>query len=357
MSGPRGGFRRALRLAAVAALVSLSGADAFPETTTSTAGTAAITSRPIAVFHPSEPERTRFGELEFLGGLVLTSSDRDFRSLSGLHGRDFGREYLSVSDDGDWVWFRLKTDDAGRPLAVSEARIAPLRGADRAPLHGKWESDAESLTVRRLPDGRSEALVGFEGHHRVLSYDLGADWRDVLEAPGRPVPGLPRGLAELVTNTGLEGLAVAPAGSPLAGRLLLLAEQPRPGEADQPIWIVGGAGEPALLHLARRDHFAVTDAAFLPGGDLIVLQRRFGLRIGLGLRLLRIAAADLVAGRTVTGHELLSADWGWEIDNMEGLSVDVAPDGSTVLTLVSDDNGSWLQRTILLRFRLVGPAG
>ena len=87
-----------------------------------------------------------------------------------------------------------------------------------------------------------------------------------------------------------------------------------------------------------------------------MLQRRFGLRIGLGMRLLRIPAADLRPGRTIEGRILLDADWGFEIDNMEGLAVDTAPDGATILTLVSDDNGNWFQRTVLLRFRLLDPA-
>ena len=40
---------------------------------------------------------------------------------------------------------------------------------------------------------------------------------------------------------------------------------------------------------------------------------------------------------------------------MEGLSVHRSPDGETVLTLVSDDNFSPLQRTLLLQFTLVEP--
>ena len=39
---------------------------------------------------------------------------------------------------------------------------------------------------------------------------------------------------------------------------------------------------------------------------------------------------------------------------MEGLSVHRAPDGALVLTLISDDNFSPLQRTVLLQFTLVG---
>ena len=51
---------------------------------------------------------------------------------------------------------------------------------------------------------------------------------------------------------------------------------------------------------------------------------------------------------------LFEADLGYQIDNMEALGVHVAKDGTTILTMISDDNFSLLQRTILLQFALVG---
>jgi hypothetical protein len=39
---------------------------------------------------------------------------------------------------------------------------------------------------------------------------------------------------------------------------------------------------------------------------------------------------------------------------MEGIDAHVTSDGATVLTMVSDDNFSLLQRTLLLQFALVG---
>ena len=48
-------------------------------------------------------------------------------------------------------------------------------------------------------------------------------------------------------------------------------------------------------------------------------------------------------------------DLGYEIDNMEGLSVHRAAGGEIVLTLVSDDNFSVVQRTLLLQFTLAEP--
>jgi hypothetical protein len=52
---------------------------------------------------------------------------------------------------------------------------------------------------------------------------------------------------------------------------------------------------------------------------------------------------------------LFEADMGYQIDNMEALSVHRAAGGQLVLTLISDDNFAMIQRTILLQFTLAEP--
>jgi hypothetical protein len=54
----------------------------------------------------------------------------------------------------------------------------------------------------------------------------------------------------------------------------------------------------------------------------------------------------------VDGPVLTYADMGQQVDNMEALSVHRTADGTLVLTLISDDNFSALQRTMLLQFTL-----
>jgi hypothetical protein len=54
----------------------------------------------------------------------------------------------------------------------------------------------------------------------------------------------------------------------------------------------------------------------------------------------------------VDGPAIFEADLGNEIDNMEGLDVHVDAGGAIVMTMVSDDNFSMLQRTLLLQFTL-----
>ena len=99
--------------------------------------------------------------------------------------------------------------------------------------------------------------------------------------------------------------------------------------------------------------FDISDAVLLPSGDLLVLERKFSLLEGVGIRIRRIALGTVTPGAVVDGPSIFEADLGQEIDNMEGIDAHVTPEGDTVLTMVSDDNFSLIQRTLLLQFTLV----
>lgn len=347
--------RRRLALAGVAAtaavVVALIARGPFGASDVEAAPPAAhpivVESRPIAAFRPGEADRTRFGSLEFLGGLTLTSRDPAFGGWSGLRSFDHGRRLLAIGDEGSWLAARLDADALGRPLAIREATIAPLLDENGRPLRGKWNRDAESLALWPA-DGAWQARVGFEHHHRILAYRA-ASPEGLLAAPGRPLP-IPRDIRDLPANEGLEALANAP-----DGRLVAIAETASPGATSNPGWIFEGR-DVGRFRLAAHDGFAVTDAVFAPSGDLLALQRRLAWWGRPEMRLVRVAARDLVPDRTIEPEVLLTGGGFDEIDNMEGLAVDVAPDGGVILTLMSDDNFFWLQRTVLLRFRLLDEA-
>ena len=72
------------------------------------------------------------------------------------------------------------------------------------------------------------------------------------------------------------------------------------------------------------------------------------------MRIRSVPLASIRPGAVLDGPELIFADMGYQMDNMEGLSLHRAADGALVMTIVSDDNFSPLQRTLLLQFTLVG---
>ena len=114
-------------------------------------------------------------------------------------------------------------------------------------------------------------------------------------------------------------------------------------------------GEVRPLSIKSRDEYAVTDAASLPDGSLLLLERRFRVLDGVRMRIRRVLADQIKPGAVLDGEVLIEADLSQQIDNMEGLGVHQGANGETVLTILSDDNfNTLLQRTILLQFTLAG---
>ncbi len=332
--------RRAL-LAGTGALVA-SGLPAFartqPPDIAPQGGTAIdIDARPIASFRPREPQRTRFGPLAFRGGLELICRHPAFGGWSGL-AVDAADRLVAVGDRGSWLTAGL-TRRGDRLHGLDRARLAPLLGPDGTPLGRRLSRDAEGLA---LADGT--AFVTLERRHSVLRYDFG---RQGVRARGQPLP-LPPETRRLPANAGLEAVAVVPDGQTLAGQLVVIAE--KVGDAlISPGFILKGA-QAGRFDYMRRDGFDVTDMAFLPDGRALVLERRFGWLSGLFMRLRLVPAGAFRPGARIDPETVLDADMGEEIDNMEGIAIHRRPDGTTRLTLISDDNFSSWQRTLLLEF-------
>ncbi|MGQ7794267.1 esterase-like activity of phytase family protein [Faunimonas sp. B44] len=283
-------------------------------------------------------ETTRFGALEFLGGIDLTSRDRRFGGLSGIEIDAEGRTVTMVSDDGYVVRGNLAYED-GTLSGLNDARIRPLFDDPRS----KHEADAEDIALD--PADPSRGLIAMERRATpLLSFRLDDGWPADLE----PVD-VPEAARNLRYNRGLESVAYAPAGSPLAGRAVIVAERARDGGSETvPGWILGGGS----FAIRRRDAFDVTSARFLPDGDLLILERRFTPISGVAMRIRRIDGSAIRDGAELDGEVLVEAGMTEQIDNMEGLAVHEDRDGRVVLTIVSDDNKSILQRTLILQFAL-----
>src|SRR5262249_39891591 len=177
--------------------------------------------------------------------------------------------------------------------------------------------------------------------------------KEGLLARGRPI-ALPPGLRSLPPNRGIEALVFVPKGLPLAGTLIAISERGLDKGGNTNGFLIGGAS-PGNFAVRRSSNFDITDAALLPGGDVMLLERRFSWSSGLAVRMRRVALGEIKPGAVVDGPVLFDVDLGYEIDNMEGLSVHRIAGGETVLTLISDDNFSVVQRTLLLQFTLAEP--
>jgi hypothetical protein len=302
-----------------------------------------IRSFPVNAFMPREPDRKRFGQLEFHGGLELQSDYRGFGGFSSIRTDATGQRLTAITDNGQWLTAQF--DMEGKKVAgLSQARMAAILGPNGRPLAQSGDWDTESLCIEG-----GTAWIGVERTHRIFRFDTFG--RDGITARGTPSP-VPMGNDRLPSNRGIEALGVLPRPSPLAGTLIAISERALNAAGDIRAFIIGR--EPREFFVRRTNDFDVTDLAFLPGGDLLLLERWFSVWRGVAFRIRRIDLAAIRPGATVDGPIVMSADMSGQIDNMEGLAVHRDAAGDTILTLVSDNNFSFLQRTLLLQFAWKG---
>lgn len=307
-----------------------------------------VTTTPIENFQIGSGE-TRFGEFEFRGGVIAASSDPRFGGFSGLAFLPGSDEFLSISDIGYWLRGTVVRSN-GWLTGLSATSMASMLNAEGRPLGAKRNADAEGLRLG-TDQGRAVAYVSFEQISGLKAYPLEPDI-----ALSRPLAiRLPKSATGIRRNRGFEALAVAPADSAFKGSPILITERTLDKAGNLRAFVVRGplAG---TFSVRRSDDFDATDADFLPNGDLLLLERKVVMPLGVKMRLRRIDAATIRPGATVDGPVVLSASMANRIDNMEGLAVTSDADGRARITLVSDDNYSFIQRTMLLEFVWLGPS-
>ena len=302
-----------------------------------------IQAQPIPAFDHRDQTRRLFGMLEYRGGFALTSPYREFGGFSALRVAPDGVNFVALNDRGWWLRGRI-TYDGRRPSGIADAQMAPILASDGRPITARRWYDTEAIAQ----DGDT-FYVALERVHRILRFDYG---RQGLLARGQLID-VPPEMRKLPSNKGIEAMVFIPRGRPLGGTLIAISEAGLDGASDHISFLIGGP-RPGTFTIKRKNDFSITDATLLPGGDLLILERNFGWTTGLFIRIRRIPIADLQPGAVLDGPVLFEADLGQHIDNMEGISVHQSA-GELVVTMISDNNFSVLQRTLLLQFTLVEP--
>jgi hypothetical protein len=299
-----------------------------------------VEAKPISRFSVADPDRVRFGDLAFRAGLDLRSPAKEFGGFSSLWRSADGRDIIALADNAQWLRARVETSE-GHLSGLADTVLTPLMLADGKRLRSTRFYDTESLAIA----GKT-AFVGVERHHAVIRFA----WDGQTFSRGAPIE-LPFDFGDLARNGGLEALAVAPAGSSLAGALLAVAERSPGSDSATRGFVLTGPSR-GEFEVARADGFDISDMAFLPNGELLLLERRFSYFAGFATRLRRVAAGAIRPGRRIEGAIVFESDASQQIDNMEGLAVH-REGRDMVLTMVSDDNFNGIQRTLLLEFALV----
>jgi hypothetical protein len=277
----------------------------------------------------SAPARRRLGALLYVGGWELRSDDPRFGGLSALHVE--GREATAVSDAGALVRFTLPGGGAPR-LAIAPLPDGPGRTAAKA------DRDSEAMAI----DGE-RAWISFERANAIWRYDR-RSWRSDSHAA-------PPAMQDWPSNAGGEAMLRLP-----DGRFLILSEAGDGPDGSTAALLFDGdpavPGTPVTrLGYRAPEGYRVTDAALLPDGRILYLNRRFTVLDGVSAKLTLGSLPELHEDAILTGREIAHLRPPLTVDNMEGLSV-TQERGRTMFWLVSDDNFSPLQRTLLMKFAL-----
>lgn len=275
----------------------------------------------------SVPSDSAAVKVQYAGGWALSSDHEDFGGFSGLLVDADTKKLLSINDKGDWWQSPFDVLSGTPPTGGMMNGYALASKADKVDL------DAESLI--RYGGG---FLVSFEHNHRM----------DYVAEPGAK-PTIPKGLATIdfagvSKNGGMEAIAHLPTGDVLA-----FAERGEDVGGRLKAWLVSEA-QASDLYFAAPKNFAPTDAAVLPGGDVLVLLRKYSAIEGVAIKVHHIQADSIVAGAVLKGTEILHLTPEGPVDNMEGLDVVPMGENTVRFVMIADDNFNPLQRTLLMMF-------
>ena len=328
----RAGARRAARILFLAgAFVMLATVTRpGPEPPPAPAVLATLRAEPVAL-DPEEPARRRAGRLLFLAGWRLSSDEPRFGGISAMHVG--GGQIVAISDAGTLLRFPVPRRSGTAPLHIDPLPFGPGAAVRKS------NRDSEAMLV-----AGDSAWIAFERHNRVRRYRV-AGWTQEGEAH----PALMRDWGR---NSGAEAMVRL-----ADGRFLLFAEGGDGGAPfSEAVLFQGDPADPATpsarLRYRRPAGYRITDAAVLPDGRLLLLNRRFTL---FGWFSAKVAVADtrrLGPGATIAAREVAELRSPLTVDNMEALSV-TREGGRTIVWIASDDNFNRLQRTLLLKFALI----
>ncbi len=274
--------------------------------------------------------RRSVGKLLYLGGWSIRSNDARFGGISAMDIE--GGAVTALSDSGWLIRFALP---AGRRSSVSIEPLSTAGGVARS----KTSSDVEAMAVHRR-----RAWLAIEGRNEIWRYDRKTWISDAAAAP--------KAMEHWPGNAGSEAMVRLP-----DGRFLLFCEcKARPDGSSEAVLFSGDPTRPGTtsetLHYKPPEGYRITEAALLPDGRLLFLNRRVALADGVSAKLTVADSSKLGPGSVLRGQEIAHLGAPLTVDNMEALSIAVES-GRTIVWIASDDNYIPLQRTLLLKFALI----
>ncbi len=253
-----------------------------------------------------------------------------FGGFSAIDITPDGSRFLTINDKSGFVFADVKRDDQDRIILVT-AEI-PDRFRDKNGKHYvPYRGDTEGLAIAE--DGT--VFVSFEQYARVTKFTSPT-------ALGQLLPR-PEAFLTMHQNAALEALAIAKDGT-----LFTLPERPPANTTTFQVYRFQNGIWDQPFALPRRGFYLAVGADIGPDGRFYLLERRFHGLSGFSSRVRRFSI-----GLNQMDHEetLLETKPG-QHDNLEGMSVWRDKAGFLRLTMISDNNFLFVQRTEIVEYRV-----
>lgn len=252
-----------------------------------------------------------------------------FGGFSGIEVSDDGSSFSAISDRGRYVrgHFQRKKETV---QGVELSGVGLLRDK-RGERFSRHLVDSEGL----VDLGNGAFLVSFEGHDRVERF----------AAPkyhGKPLP-VSTTFSKMEDNGAFEALAIDE-----DGVIYAIPEAPMGSATEATVFSLQKGQWHQSARISRDPRFKPVGADFGPDGRLYLLERAF---TGWSFRS-RVRRFDVEQGALVNETVLLKTIAGHH-DNLEGLAVWQDSRGRIRLTMISDDNFRFVQRTEIVEYVLL----
>ena len=271
------------------------------------------------------------GDLEFIAAWELRSRNDSFGGISALTAISDGR-FVGIGDAGTLIGFGLTTDDR-----TDQSFIAALPNLGASEVSYK---DRDSEGIAYDPDS-GQYWVSFENKHAIRRYS-----RSFVRQTGIVRP---REMKDWPSNKGAESIIRLK-----DGRFLVIAES-IDDHLHPALLFSGDPIEPdskiTMFKFRPPLGYRVTDGVQLPDGRIAILNRAIGFPHGFSAKVSLLTPANIGRDNIVSPKVIASLAAPLLVDNLEGIAV-TGEGKDTLLWLISDNNFTIMQRTILMKFRL-----
>lgn len=262
----------------------------------------------------------------FLSSYHWTKEQKDFGGYSAISLAPDGGGFVMLSDRAHLIEGTIFRHQ-GRIIGVRSTELSKLEIPEDL-----FDEEPTRDTEGMARDAKGQLYISLESDNRVLRRGTDGAWSAL---PSHPA------IDDLPNNRGLEALAIDHDGT-----LYALPEMSDGLRAPFPVYRYReSAGWDQPMAITRSKGFLPVGADIGPDGRLYVLERGFG---GFGF-VSRVRRFALENGTTAEGETLMISETR-QHDNLEGLSVWGAEDGSLRLTMVSDDNFRFFQKTEIVEY-------